>query len=380
MKKILFTSHTANFSKYNRPFIQDLREQGYEVHYASADDEIIENIDRYIKIDFVRSPYRIDKHIRAYKRLCKLLDEENYDLIHTHTPVGSVVTRFATRKLHRKQKKNQKKRTPVIYTSHGFHFYKGAPWLNWLLFYPIEKWLSRDTGLILTINHEDEKIAKKKFHARKVERLDGVGVDLTKFRPVSEDEKAHLRKKYGYKVSDFILIVVAELNKNKDQKFIIENVRELLKDIPELKIALVGEGAWHEKLETLVKKLGLQKVVKFLGYRKDIDKLYQMSDVVVSASWREGLGLNLVEGMACELPAVARDNRGHREIITKPELGYLFQNETEYREAILELYENEKKRKKMGEVASRSVEKFSLERARERMKEIYRRFLEGSDV
>lgn len=376
MKKVLFTSHTANFAKFNQPFIQDLRKKGYIVHYASADDEPVEGVDRHIKIDFARSPYRLDKHIKACRQLRPILEAEKYDLIHTHTPTGGVVTRLAARPLRKRQKRQQKEKTPLLYTAHGFHFYDGAPLLNWLMFYPIEKWLARDTDMILTINHEDAERAEKRFRTGAVERLDGVGANLARFRPVNATEKAKLRKKFGYRDDDFVLIYVAELNKNKDQKFVIENAKKLAEMIPRLKILLVGEGVWREKLEQIVEKLGLGETVEFLGYRKDLDELYPMADIVISASRREGLGLGVIEGMASGLPAVVRDNRGHREIITSDEVGRMFRNGEEFQAEIMELYQNPEERAKIGRAAAKNAERFSLEKARAKMERIYARYLE----
>ncbi len=376
MKKVLITSHTANFAKFNQPFIQDLRNQGYVVHYASADDEPVTGVDKHITVDFARSPYRLDKHLKAYMQLRPLLETEKYDLIHAHTPVGGVVTRVAAKPLRRKQRKHGEKPTPLLYTAHGFHFYKGAPWLNWLLFYPVEKWLARDTDLILTINHEDDDLVKRKFRAGESQRLDGVGVDLTRFHTVTEAEKQELRQKHGFTQEDFILIYVAEINKNKDQEFIIKNAAELARAIPSLKILLVSEGVWREKLEKMTKQFGLEAMVKFLGYRKDVDELYQLSDVVISASRREGLGLNVIEGMACGLSAVVRDNRGHREIITNDQIGRIFRTAAEFHGAIVELYRHPQERRAMGQAAAKSAERFSLERARKTMQKVYQKYLE----
>ena len=193
---------------------------------------------------------------------------------------------------------------------------------------------------------------------------------------MNQATKSRLRKQHGYQNSDFILIYVAELNKNKDQEFVIKNTQELVKSIPSLRVVLVGEGAKRQKLEKLTTKLGLQKIVTFLGYRKDLNELYQMSDVVISASHREGLGLSVIEGMACGLPAVIRDNRGHREIISNPKIGYLFQTGTEFQAAVNELYQQPARRRQMGQAAEKSVERFSLDHARAKMQAIYHKFLE----
>ncbi len=368
-KKVLFTSHTANFVKFNRPFMRDLHEKGHTVHYASAGEEEILDADESFVIPFARSPFKLGQNLKAYRELKKLLERENYDLVHCHTPVGGVVTRLAVK--HAKLKRRPK----VIYTGHGLHFYQGAPLINWLLYYPIEKWLARSTDTIVTINHEDYKRVKRKFRAGRVEEIPGVGVDLAKFRPASDAEKAELRRKNNLKEEDFVLIYMAEVNKNKDQEFIIDNLTKLLEEVPEVKVLFAGKGPEQERLEKKVEKLGLGENVKFLGYRKDTAELYRMADVVVSASRREGLGLNLIEGMASGLPIVARDNRGHREIVASEKEGVLFQDGEGFRKAVLELYRNPEKRKEIGAHNVKAAERFSLEKSREKMGEIYAEYL-----
>lgn len=384
-KKILFTSHTANFAKFNRPFMRDLREQGYEVDYASAGEEEVKDVDRHIKVDFARSPLALLHHVRAYRQLKKLLNEENYVLIHCHTPVGGVVTRLAAKTVAKKRLKTQKKqantlevileRPTLIYTTHGFHFYKGASWLNWLLFYPIEKWLAKSTDTIVTINHEDYELAKRKFSGAQIEIIPGVGVDTERFHPVGRAERQELRQKEGLRPEDFVLIYTAELNKNKNQKMIIEALPELAMKIPTVQVLFAGKGSEQANLEKLAKKLGVENHVRFLGYRQDMPELLQLADVAVSASIREGLGLGLVEGMASGLPIVARDNRGHREVVTSEKIGRLFKTPAEFVAAVEELYRSPEKRRDMREYNIRQAKQFSLETSRAKMAEIYQKYL-----
>ena len=218
-------------------------------------------------------------------------------------------------------------------------------------------------------------MVRKKFQAKKVVRLDGVGVDLTKFGPADIAEKERLREKHGLDKGDFVLIYVAELNKNKDQMSLIEALPRLKKEIPKLKVLLVGKGAYEEKLKHKVQRLGLVDTVKFLGYRKDVAELYKMADVGVSTSRREGLGLNLIEEMASGLPLIARDNRGHREVIVSEQIGRLFTDEKGLLEAVLEMYRSPKLRAEIGKHNLGAVRKYSLEIAKERMAEIYREYL-----
>ncbi len=378
-QKVLFVSHTANFAKFNRAFMQDLRKKGVVVHYASAGEEEVPDCDKHFQIGFARSPFRLLKNWKAYRELKKLLKKGGYDLIHCHTPVGGVLARSAARSLARKPHYDGQdegtKQPEVIYTAHGFHFYEGAPKSSWILYYPVEKNLAKDTDCLVTINSEDYKLARKKFQAKKVVRLDGVGVDLTKFGPADIAEKERLREKHGLDKGDFVLIYVAELNKNKDQMSLIEALPRLKKEIPKLKVLLVGKGAYEEKLKHKVQRLGLVDTVKFLGYRKDVAELYKMADVGVSTSRREGLGLNLIEEMASGLPLIARDNRGHREVIVSEQIGRLFTDEKGLLEAVLEMYRSPKLRAEIGKHNLGAVRKYSLEIAKERMAEIYREYL-----
>ena len=178
MPKILFVSNTANFQKFNLPFMRDLRAKGWQVDYASPADELVTECDNFINLDMPRSPLHILKILKSIKMLRLHLEKSCYDIMHCHTPVGSVVARLAAKRLwnHKKIK--------VIYTAHGFHFYKGAPLLNWLVYYPVEKYLSKCTDVLITINEEDYQLAKRKFYAKEIVKMDGVGVDLEKFAPL----------------------------------------------------------------------------------------------------------------------------------------------------------------------------------------------------
>lgn len=157
MKKVLFLSNTANFSKFNLPYMRWFHEQGWRVDYASAGEENVSDCDNQYKINIARSPLHVLKNLKGLCELKELLRKNQYDILHCHTPMGGVLGRLAAKKLWKEHK------IKVIYTAHGFHFYKGAPILNWLLYYPMEKWLSRCTDVIVTINEEDYERAKKSF-------------------------------------------------------------------------------------------------------------------------------------------------------------------------------------------------------------------------
>lgn len=293
------------------------KKQGYEVHYASMGEEPVKHCDKHHKICFNRSPFSLD-NVKAYKPLKKIIDTENYDIIHCHTPMGGVVTRLAARSA-------RKNGTKVIYTAHGFHFYNGAPKQNWAIYYTVEKLLARITDVLITINTEDYHRALNKMNVKEVIKINGVGVNLNRFKPVNnQQDKSILRKKYGYDPKDIILICVAELNGNKNQEFLIRCIKELIKIYPTVKLLLCGEGGYKDKYIDLINELHLKNSIILMGYRKDVNKLMQLSDIGVAASIREGLGLSLIEELATGLPIIASTNRGHNDIITSNDIGFLY--------------------------------------------------------
>jgi glycosyltransferase EpsD len=178
------------------------KDAGFEVHVACNDDDAIPEIDKKWKVPFVRSPFS-SGHSKAFKVLKQIIDSENYTIIHCHTPMASLLTRFAS-------KKARSKGSKVIYTAHGFHFFTGAPLINWLTYYPIELYASKFADGIITINREDfDRIKKRGFQNTKYFMTPGVGVDNARFFPVSFEEKQELRGKLGYKKEDFLVVYAA---------------------------------------------------------------------------------------------------------------------------------------------------------------------------
>ncbi|QXJ38641.1 Putative glycosyltransferase EpsD [Parageobacillus caldoxylosilyticus] len=370
-KKVLFSATVdIHINMFHIPYLKFFKELGWEVHVAAAGNMEIPYCDVKFNIPFKRSPFKLS-NIIAYFQLKRCIDENKYDIIHCHTPVGGVLTRLASRKARRNG-------TKVLYTAHGFHFYEGAPLLNWIIYYPIEKCLARYTDCLITINEEDYKTALKgNFKAKSIERINGVGVDLSRFKPVDETTKRALRVKHSLNPNDFILVYAAELNSNKNQQLLIEIVAKLKKQIPNIRLLLAGSGPLEKKYITLVKKYGLEKHVNLLGYRNDVDELYQLSDIGVASSIREGFGINLVEAMACGKPVVATKNRGHREIVLDGENGFLINPDSpeEGIQAILSIYKSQDIRQKMGEVSLERSKIFSVENAGIGLKQIYRKYI-----
>ncbi len=368
-KKVLFISHVSNFQNFNWPFMQYFKDKGYIVHYASDGSKKIKYCDKSFSLSIKRRPLRLG-NIRAIYQLRKILNKENYDLIHCHTPMGGVVARLATKKLFKKNK------LKVIYTAHGFHFFKGSSKLSWIFFYNIEKYLSKYSNAIITINKEDYITAKENFKSN-IYLIDGVGVNLDNFSPVSYEDKNKLRNIYKYNENDFIIIMVAEYTKNKNHKFLIESIKELSNSINNMKVLLAGVGDEYESISNLINSYGLNNTIYQLGYRRDIPSLLNISDVLVVCSYREGLPVNLIEAEACGVIPVATNIRGVKDVIDNEKFGYLYpiNNKDLFIDKIKYIYNNKSNLSNLRNKIINRSKKYSVELAIKNMDIIYNEVL-----
>lgn len=378
MKKVLLTASIHyHFTAFHFPLIDLLHENGYEVHIAAKaipDKEplkrLTDRIDAFHDIDFDRSPLS-KKNIAAYKVLKKLIDEGDYDVVHCNTPVVGILSRLAARRA-------RKSGTKVIYTAHGFHFYKGASKLNWLIFYPIEKLCgSLFTDCLITIGDEDEARAKRLNLCKTVRRIHGVGVDAAKYTNTDEETKNELRAEYDFSDSDVLCLCTGELNANKNQKLLINSLQYLKESCPDFKILFAGAGDSEEELKGIIEQLGVGNSAQLIGYRADIDRLLKISDFVASASYREGLPVNIIEGMFSRKAAVVTHNRGHDELVEENESG-LFVPTDDPKECALafeKLYKDKNLRLSMGEKAYERAQKYSSAIVKKELEEIYQEII-----
>lgn len=319
MKKVLFVATVVkiHIMVFHIPYLEWFKNNGYEVHvaarndYESKEECIIPFCDKFHELPFDRSPLR-RSNLHVYKDLKNIIDANDYDIIHCHTPMGGAIGRLAARS-------TREKGTKIFYTAHGFHFFKGAPLVNWLVYYPVERWLSRYTDVLITINREDYESAKK-FKANRIEYVPGIGIDNDRFKNI-EVNRIEKRKSIGVNEDDFMIISVGELNKNKNHQVIIRAIARLKNT--KIKYVLCGEGPLETELSKLSGKLGIQRQVKFLGFRKDVPDLMKVADLFAFPSYREGLSLSLMEAMASELPVVCSEIRGNTDLIDEGKGGYL---------------------------------------------------------
>lgn len=339
-------------------YIKELLDEGHTVDIATNDairkipDCYHEFGCRVFTLSCSRSPLDVGNW-KAVTQIHRLVERERYDIVHCHTPIAAACTRIACRK-HRK-----KYDVKVFYTAHGFHFYKGAPKLNWLIYYPIEKFCSQFTDKLITINKEDYALAKRKFHAGEVHYVPGVGIDLSRFVNIQVDRNAK-RREIGVPEDAFLLLSVGELNENKNHQIIVRALARL--NDKNVHYAIAGLGEKRDYLLQLADGLGVAEQVHLLGYRKDIPELNHSADIFCFPSRREGLGVSSIEAMACGLPVVSSNVHGINDYSENGVTGYkCAPNDVEgFSKAIQSLKEDESLRQLMGSKNALLVHKYDV--------------------
>lgn len=370
-KKVLFIASVAvHLHAFHRPYLKWFYEQGYEVHVACRGSFSDPNVSKVWDIKFERSPLSLS-HLSSLFELRKIINENNYSLITCHTPMASVLSRLASVEA-------RKKGTQLIYTAHGFHFFKGGSKWSWLTYYPVEVTMSYLTDAIVCINQEDlDIISQKGSSSTDYYLIPGIGVDPRRFEPPSQEQKMSLRESFEINEDTFVMIYVAEFIERKNHRLLIDAIKLLSSRMDNFVVLLAGRGVLLKEIKQYVLDNSLDKQVRFLGFVNDVEKYYQVSDVALSASRQEGLGINLVEAMMCGVPVIATIDRGHRTVIDHEDNGILVpQNDPKaLSDAIYKMYDDQEFRHRMSVEAIKKAAKFEIKNSLKTMSKIYNNFL-----
>lgn len=360
MKRLLLTCTDLMAIQFMVPHMRYLSEHGFSVELACSVvgnrlEDLQNAVGGIVKIHtvrLVRSPYS-PKNLNGYADLKKLLAENRYDVIWTNEPVMGVMTRLAARKA-------RKNGTKVVYMAHGFHFYKGAPLYNWMIWATIEKAMAVHHDLLVTINHEDCQWAEEHTRSVAVRHIDGIGVDITR-KKIMQDSYHTVRKELGVRDSDIMLLSVGELQTRKNHESVIRAV-SLLQD-PNVRYFICGKGKLESYLKELIRSLHLEKQVFLLGYRKDVLDLMSAADIFVHPSRREGLGLVCLEAMAVGKPLVTSNVQGIPDYVKNGITGYLCDpmDVERYTDHIRLLIRNPELRGQIGQNNLAYAEKYKIE-------------------
>lgn len=364
--RILYVTTVGSTMNFFRGLIQNLQEKGHSVDLAANESlRPVPGVYRdcgcnVSSISCTRNPFSIGS-LKAIGQIRRMVREKQYDIVHCHTPVAAMCTRLACIGA-------RKRGTKVYYTAHGFHFFKGAPLKNWLMYYPVEKICSYFTDVLITINKEDYALAQRKMKAKRVEYVPGVGLDVQKFWDISVD-KAQKRQELGIPEDAVLLLSVGELNENKNHQVIIRALAQL--DNPNVHYAIAGRGPKREELKDLAREQGLERRVHLLGYREDVGELYKCADIFCHPSRREGLPVSIIEAMSCGMPVICTDIRGSADLIEDREQRFHADDVNTFAKGIERLISDSHKRAYIGKKNSVSAWKYDLSKVIPAMFAVY---------
>lgn len=312
------------------------------------------------EVNFARNPFK-PANIKAYKALKQLHIQNHYDLIYCQQPVGGMMGRLLGNKF----------KIPTIYTAHGFHFFKGCSVVNKLIYKPVEKYLSKYTDILITINDEDYENAKK-MKSKKVFKINGIGIDDNKIK-FEDFDKVEFKKSLGLDIDDKVILTVSELNKNKNYLTMLKSIKILVEKYPDIKFVCCGKGVWEQKIKDFAQELKIQNNVIFLGYRKDISKIMQISDIFLHASFREGLTLSVMEAMSFGLPCVVSNVRGNRDLIVDGKGGFVVEVEDYegFANKLEQVLTNQALHTEMSKFNIEQSKQYTVENVKQQLEKIY---------
>lgn len=375
----MLASVASMIDKFNMDNISILKKLGYQVEVACnfengsiTSQERVNEFRAELEADGIKTYHvniprqitAISHIIKSYKYVKNLVNHEQYQIVHCHSPIGGIITRLACRKA-------RKKGTKVVYTAHGFHFFTGAPKLNWLIFYPAEKFCAKFTDVLITINQEDYNRAQKKFKAKCVEYVPGIGIHTKEYFE-KKNSTTLTREDFNINNTDFIITCAGQLSKRKNHKLVINAMAQLKN--PKLKFILIGFGEKEEELKSLINNNHLENNVIMTGYRNDVIDIFSIADAFVFPSLQEGLPVALMEAMSVGLPVVCTKIRGNTDLIKNDKGGYLTDtfDALTFAKALDKLINNPMLCKKMGKTNIETMKKFDTQNVNKIMEEIYK--------
>lgn len=365
--KVLLLCSTDNMIwQFLLPHIKDLQSYGAEVCCVCTKtgfwfDELKNKHNlNVIDLPMTRSPLSL-KNLKAYLKLKKLQKQNNFNLIYCQQAVGGMLGRFIGKKF----------KLPVIYTAHGYFFFKGNNPIKNFVFKTAEKIMSRWTDILITMNDEDFN-ASKNFKCSKCYKINGIGLDLQKYNN-EEFNKTEFKQSLGLEGNDKVILSVAEFIKRKNHKTMLKSFAELTKTVNDVKFVLCGTGKLQQKMQNLAKKLNIENKTIFLGYRKDVNKIMQVSDVFYHQSSHEGLTMSIMEAMYFGLPIVASNVRGNADLVNvKGGILTSTLNFEEQVKALTKILTEKETALNMSEFNKQESKQYLLENIKEQLKQIYK--------
>ena len=372
--KVLFIATVENhLLSFHMPFMEYFQNKGYEVHVATKFGERRGELEQYgivcHNVNFSRSVNPLAVLV-SLTQLIRLMRKNDFALIHVHTPMAAFLGRLAAKLTHT---------GPVLYTAHGFHFYKGAPWYYWAFIYPAEYLAGRWTDGLIVMNQEDHINAQKMgFKPNKnLFLVHGVGIDLKQIIKLSLINNNDIREELGISDKDIVISYIAEFTPTKNHIFLLKAWNKITQNLKNVHLLLIGNGSCLESIKQQVKINSLPRVY-FLGYRKDVPQIIARSDIITSVSKREGLPRSIMEAMALGKPVVVSNVRGNRDLVKQGENGFLIElgDIDGLVSSLKKLIDDTKLRAEMGKISLERIKEYDIEKVLIEMTSIYNYYLE----
>ncbi|HIY12835.1 MAG TPA: glycosyltransferase family 4 protein [Candidatus Agathobaculum merdipullorum] len=363
-RKILYVASSfGHLASFHRPYLRWFAQQGCEVHAAAGGEPCaLEGVSRFIPLPLEKrmaSP----RNFFAAHQLRALLRREDYALVSLHTSLAAFFTRLALRPA-------WKGRPVVMNTVHGYLFDDATPLLKRQLLLSAERLTAPVTDWLLTMNRQDDDIAQHYALGKAIRFTHGMGIDTTLFTPPDETRKAQLRAQLGLDPSALILVYAAEFSGRKSQSTLIQAMPRLPENTV---LVLPGRGDRLEECKALAATLGVAARVCFPGFVQNMKDYYQAADLCVSSSRSEGLPFNIMEAMACGLPVIASNVKGHQDLVQPRVTGllYPFGDADAFSGAVHQL-DNPQRRRQMGLAARQAILPFDIHPVFEELTTLYR--------
>ncbi len=363
MPAVLFTASTwSHIAHFHRPYLHAFRALGWQVHAACGGASLpIPEADACFDVPFEKK-MTAPANFRAQARLRTLMAEHRYDLVITHTSLAAFFTRLAAASV--------RHRPAVVNVAHGYLFNADTPPVKKAILVSAERLTASWTDLLLTMNDYDTRFARQHRLGRRVEQIPGMGVDFSRFPAISPQERQALRREQGVSPDAFVLLYAAEFSPRKSQKTLLRAMPLLPERVV---LALPGQGALLDECRRLAEDLGVGDRVIFPGYCADMAPWYALADCAVSASRSEGLPFNIMEAMHAGLPVVATAVKGHTDLVTPGQTGFLFPfgDQSAFAKGIAQLLSDPARAAAMGRSASQAAKPYALNRVLPQVMKLY---------
>jgi len=372
--RILFVTTVAGTLRaFLIPHMQMLQERGWHVEAAARFGNSSKG-EQLIKAGFTAHRIPFHRHVLAggnllaIWRLWRLIQTGRYDIVHVHTPVAAMVGRLAARLT--------RPRPAVLYTAHGFHFHRGAPWYHWLFLYPAEWLAGRWTDGLIVMNEEDVHNGRRLGFVQEENLffVHGVGVDIDWYGGAAIDGRK-VRSELGLSPDDVLITCIAEFTRGKNHKLLLDTWQRVTGSQANAHLLLVGGGPYLREVKRRLDSWESPRV-HLAGHRADIPSVLRATDVLVLSSRREGLPRCIMEAMAAGRPVVATSARGSRDLIEHGVNGLLVEREdvAGLAEALVTLIQDPGLRFDMGKRGREKIKEYALDRVLDEMWLIYDRF------